>query len=438
MGDTCLPGLQGFPVQITGWSSLTDTASITAPNDIQLQFSPAEVPMAFNRQTGEITTNGTSTFFTGGTQYNVRIVRLSRPKQEGLAGFSGDAFAEFQIWGTPTATSVAAKSDLAVLIIPVIQKPTENAAGQAITDAVTGNSVKLIRTIPEGSGVDVIKYTTCVETDTNRTINISVAYWSTGASITQDMARRIAPAGTNLAPAGIPNILGFKLLSSFTQFNDEARTKGNRVYNQEAGINQPYMSMITLSATSPEFQTGFRLIRNFDQKKVSSRDTSEYKCIAIDRGRDIKDGQLLIDPKTGERMDNEIQKANDQDKDTLSPPTATIGAGDIWIRVCIVIGVILGITLLAGLIYGVHYFFFAKKYLGYAPTVGTSVGTSVGASIGTSVGTAVGTAVGKSGDKLDIVDTIITIVIVILFIAVILLFGTPARGISPGRKGYLQ
>ncbi len=426
MGDTCLPGLQGFPVQITGWSGLTDIASITAPNDIQLQFSPAEVPMSFDRQTGVLTTNGTSTFFTGGTHYNLRVIRLSQPKQEGLGNFSGTPVAEFQIWGTPTATSVAAKSDLAVIVIPVIQKPTENAAGQAITDAVTGNAVNLIRTIPEGQGVDVVKYTTCVETNSSKTVNISVAYWSGAAAITQDMARRIAPAGTTLAPPGIPDILGFKLLSSFTQYNDEARTKGNRVYNQEAGINQPYTSMVTLSATSPEFQNGFRLIRNFDQKKVSSRDTSAYKCIAIDRGRDIKNGQLMIDPKTGERMDKEIERANENDNATLSVEPGTIGAGDIWIKVCIVIGVILGVTVLAGLIYGIHHLFFEKKYLGYAPTVGTSVGTSVG------------TAVGKSGDTSGIVDIIITTIMAIVFITFILLFGTPARGISPGRKGYLQ
>ena len=364
MGDTCLPGLQGFPVQITGWSGLTDKTPITAPNDIQLQFSPAEVPMTFDRQTGALTTNGTSTFFTGGTQYNVRVVRLSQPKQEGLAVFSGNPVAEFQIWGTPTATSIAAKSDLAVFIIPVIQKPTENTAGQAITDAVTGNSVKLIRTIPEGSDVDVIKYTTCVETDRQGTINISVAYWSSGAAITQDMARRIVPTGTTLASPGIPDILGFKLLSSFIQLNDEARTKSNRVYSQNAGINQPYTSMITVSAASPEFQTGFRLIRDFDQKKVSSRDTSAYKCIAIDRGRDIKNGQLLIDPKTGERMDKEIQNAEAIQQDSLSAPKPTIGAGDLWLKVCIGIGIILGITLLALLIYGIHYIFLEKKDLG--------------------------------------------------------------------------
>jgi hypothetical protein len=373
MGDTCLPGLQGFPVQITGWSSLTDKSNIVIPNDIQLQFSPANVPMTFNAQTGIISTNGTSTFFMSGTQYNVRIIRLCLPKQEGLANFSGTPVAEFQIWGTPSATSQT-NTALAVLVIPVIQKPTETTAGQAILDAVTAKAVSLVRCIPVGDGVDVVKYVTCIETENNSRINIAVAYWSSGAAITQTMTRQI-PLGTitgstvvtqSLATPGIPNLIGARFLSSFTQSNDEARTKTNRIYNQVAGIGQPYISMVTVSATSPEFQSGFRLIRNFNQQARSGKqDTSEYKCISIDRRRDISDGKLLIDPKTGIRMDEEMQRAQEIQNETTSRAQPKIGAGDIWITVCITIGAILGITLAFAVLYGVFHFFLERKYLGY-------------------------------------------------------------------------
>ena len=39
--DTCLPGLQGFPVQITGWSGIQaqDKVDLVIPNDIHIQFS---------------------------------------------------------------------------------------------------------------------------------------------------------------------------------------------------------------------------------------------------------------------------------------------------------------------------------------------------------------------------------------------------------------
>jgi hypothetical protein len=362
MGDTCLPGLQGFPVQITGWSSLTDKSNIVIPNDIQLQFSPANVPMAFDAQTGILSTNGTSTFFMSGTQYNVRAIRFSQAKQEGLANFSGNPVAEFQIWGTPSATSTA-NTALAVLVIPVIQRPTENSAGQAILTAIVGNPVQLIRTIPQGDGVDVVKYVTCVETENSSRINIAVAYWSSGAVITQSMVGSI-PSGTRRP--GIPDILGVRLLSSFTQSQDEARTKSNRTYNRMAGINEPYSSTVTVSATSPEFQSGFRLIRNFSQQSQSgAQDTTGYKCIAIDRRRDIKDGKLLIDPKTGIRMDEEIQRAAEIQNEATSRAQPKIGAGDIWITVCIVIGSFLGLTLAFALLYGIFHFFLERKYLGY-------------------------------------------------------------------------
>ena len=362
MGDTCLPGLQGFPVQITGWSSLTDKSNLVIPNDIQCQFSPANVPISFDAQSGILTTNGTSTFFMSGTQYNVRAIRLAAAKQEGLGNFSGNPVAEFQIWGTPSATSTA-NTALAVFVIPVIQRPTENLAGQAILDAVTGKAVQLIRTIPQGDGVDVVKYVSCVETENKSRINIAVAYWSNGAAITQTMVGQI-PLG--LRKPGIPDILGVRLLSSFTQLNDESRTKSNRVYNRTAGINEPYSSMITVSATSPEFQSGFRLIRNFSQQSRSAaQDTTGYKCIAIDRRRDIKNGQILIDPKTGIRMDAEIQQAAAIQEESTSRAQPKIGAGDIWITVCIVIGSIIGLTLAMAVLYGVFHFFLKRKYLGY-------------------------------------------------------------------------
>ncbi len=364
MGDTCLPGLQGFPVQITGWSSLTDKSNIVIPNDIQLQFSPANVPMTFDARTGILSTNGTSTFFMSGTQYNVRAIRLSQAKQEGLANFSGTPVAEFQIWGTPSATSTA-NTALAVLVIPVIQRPTENSAGQAIVDAVTAKAVQLTRCIPQGDGVDVVKYVTCVETENNSRINIAVAYWSSGAAITQAMNSSI-PTGTRRP--GIPDILGVRMLSSFTQLSDEARTKSNRTYNRMAGINEPYSSMVTVSATSPEFQSGFRLIRNFSQRTgAGKQDTAGYKCIAIDRRRDIKDGKLLIDPKTGIRMDEEIQQAAEIQNEATSRAQPKIGAGDIWITVCIVIGSFLGLTLAFAVLYGIFHFFLQRKYLGYEP-----------------------------------------------------------------------
>jgi hypothetical protein len=363
MGDTCLPGLQGFPVQITGWSGYSEKTSIVTPNDIQLQFSPSKVPLQFNKTTGEITNHGHSTFFMNGVQYNVRVVRVSSPKQEGLGNFSGAPVAEFQIWGN---TAENQNAGVAVLVIPLLQKPAENTAGSKILSAVAGNPVPLLDCIPTGSGTDIVKYTTCVETDKSSTVTISVAYWLNGAAITQQMAKTLPQP---LPPAGIPNAFGFRVLSSYVQFADEKQTKGQRNYSDIQNVLQPYASSVVLSVASAEFKNGFRLIQNFEvKKKTAEQDLSAYKCIAIDRGRDIKGGKLLIDPSTGERLDKEVEKADALRAESLEKGDVS-KARSIWITVCIILGTILGLAILAVIIWGISTFFLNKHSLGQ-PEIG--------------------------------------------------------------------
>ena len=366
MGDVCLPGLQGFPVQITGWSGITDKIPFIIPNDIQIQFSPSETPMAFDKNTGELALSGSNTFFMNGTQFNVRTVKLSASKQEGLNNFSGDSLAEFQIWGVPTATS--SKSEISVLIIPIYKKPAENQFGNKIWSAIIGKPTRLIDCIPYGSGTEIVKYTTCIETDQNKTININVAYWSSGAIVNEDISRTL---NTISLKSGIPNVFGFRVLTTFVQYADEKQTKGKRGYSIENGLLQPYKSSVVLSVASSEFKNAFRIISNFDLKKTMSnlQDTSSYKCVAIDRSRDIKDGKLLIDPKTGNRLDDEIKVAEDQQKGVLETETPTTSVRNIWITICIILGVMLGIGLIAVISILSSQYIFNKKTIDYLPNI---------------------------------------------------------------------
>jgi uncharacterized protein YneF (UPF0154 family) len=363
MGDTCLPGLQGFPVQITGWSGLTDKVPLVTPNDIQLQFSPSAAARQFNTTTGEIQQHGNSTFFINGIQFTVRQVRLCRPKQEGLASVSGNPVAEFQIWGFPAGT-VNSVLELAVLVVPVFQNPRDTVAGNTIAAAATGNAAKLESCIP--TGVEVVKYTTCIETNTNSTVKISVAYWSSGAQITQSTFQTLPK---NLPPAGIPNIFGFRVLSSFVQFADEKKTKGQRQYLNIQSVLQPYTNSVLLSTATPEFRNAFRIIQNFEIKTGrGTQDMSAYKCIAIDRSRDIKDGKLMIDPASGRRLDEEVQVADAQKQEALGKDVAPgASARSIWMTVCIVLGVILGLGILFGIIYMISTHVLTREGAGIPP-----------------------------------------------------------------------
>lgn len=353
--DQCLPGLQGYPVQVTGWSGFTNRAALATPNDIQLQFSPSQSIMAYNKTTGAFQQLHNSTFIMGGSQYNVRVVRLAKPQQQGLADLSVPAIAELSLWGT-LAANAKGESAVAVLVIPLFQRPTETVAGDAIFRAIKGEATKLQSLIPVGPNVNVVKYTTCIETQTKGTLNIQTAYWTTGAFLTQDMVRGLP---NPLSSAGIPDILGTRVLTSYVQYNDAKRTKADRrfevVVNQ--GILKPYPSAIALGVGTNEFQNGFRIIFGFQVATQQERDTSKYKCIAIDRERDIRDGQLVIDPTTGRRLSEEVDVAKKEQDDSLEiNPEAS--SKPFWRTLAIVFGVLIGLAVLAGL-----YLLFAKFVL---------------------------------------------------------------------------
>jgi hypothetical protein len=360
MGDTCLPGLQGFPVQVAGWSAFTDKVSIVVPNDIQLQFSPSETPMAYDSKTGALNFSGSNTFFMNGTLYTLRSVRLAQPKQTGIANFSGNPIAELQFWGASTATR-GAPTNLAVLCLPIYQKPVESSAAWAVVNAVTGQPSRLLDMVPEGDRVDVLKYSTCIETNIGGTAQISVAYWTSGIPMEQELVNKLPKT---FAPAGIPDIFGYKFLTAFEQYADEKRTKGRRQYNDLYNISQTYATL-AISVSTSEFRNGFRLIQNFKKVGVVPRDTSAYKCIAIDRSKDIKEGKLLVDPKTGRKLSDEVDLAESQQAESMEEPTAS--PRDIWLRVCIVIGTLLGISFLAMGIIMIGKALFDRKTQGIPP-----------------------------------------------------------------------
>lgn len=370
MTDTCQPGLQGFPIRVEGWIGYPDKAQIIAPSDIQLQFSPSETPMKL--QKGVMSPHGTNTFFMGGIQYTIATILYSEPSQRGIASFSGTVLGEFQIWGsTATAIGLGATS-LACLLIPIFQIPAGSLAGTKITNILQGKAGKVADCIPQGQGADVIRYSTCIETDKQSTITIQVAYWTNGAPVTQTQVRSLPQ---QKAPAGIPNLSNYKVLSSFEQLADGAQTKTRRQYTMNGQMLRPYPSVITVSTNSREFQTSFRLISSFQiqTSSATNRNTGAYKCIAIDRQKDIQDGQLLIDPKSGERMDETIKRVDQQSTEDV--PVATLDIGDIFLKICIILGIILGITVLAAFVYFLNTFLMKPKEIGLTDFTPNQSGT---------------------------------------------------------------
>jgi hypothetical protein len=340
MSEVCLPGLQGFPVQVSGWTSLTEKSQISMPNDIFLQFSPSETPMKyFSVNGGELNFSGSNSFFISGNQYNVYSVRLTKPSQEGLQSFSGNAVAEFQIWGRQQS----AENQLAALVIPVYIKPIESYSGAAIVRAVNGDASRLIDCIP-AEQTEIVRYKTCVETDSKNIpmVFIDVAYWSTGASVKQTDFVKIIP---KLPAAGVPFKNRIKLLTSFTQLSDENLTKSDRKYEvvSNDATTVPYKKSVSLSATSKEFQNAFRIIRDFTKEK----EDSEPKYFPINLEKDVKDGILLVDLKTGKKLSAEEVQEDLKKREVEIPNTNLNTTINVFLKI---VGIVLGLVFLIILI----------------------------------------------------------------------------------------
>jgi len=378
---TCLPGLQGFPIQVTGWQSEPEKEKYIIPNDISIQFSPNQIPVQIHN--GSFTINGTNTFFMGGNQYFVKNIRLCQAKQSGLTTKSASPLAELHFWGLPTATSqTKAQNTIALLNIPIFQDVVESSSGTSLISALKGKAIRIEDFIPKSSDTDVIRYSTCVETDKSSSLTIVIGYWSNGMSILQENVKVLpSPVGV----FGVPDILNYKLLSSYilTQGETGQGGKGQRDYKVNGGILQPYSNTVVLSVNTPDFTQRFRMIRGFQQETTSSKlETSGYKCVAIDRSRDIKNGKLLIDPSSGKKLSDEVDDASAENDNQVQP--ATITPRQILDVVFTILGVILGFALLGGLIYVISYMFLTRKSLGLPPVnpateaLATRLGPQVG------------------------------------------------------------
>jgi len=327
MGDAdlpvCLPGLQGLPVQITGWDGFQEKESILMKNDIHLQFGSG----------GALESN---TFFMNGTQYFVASFEFIQPKQEGLKTFSATPFAEIHIWGKPTATSL--QKSFALLSVPVYYDSTKQVSINKLSDY-----------LPQGSDIQIMKYSTCIETQKGSTLQVNVAYWMGGMGINYNPVN----PSKEFKPFGIQASLldGDLFLSVFKYVNDEKKKKLERKHENKNGRSVPYSTTVKLSVTSPEFLKGFRMIQGFTITTSSNLgDTNNYKCIAINRTRDIKNGKLIIDPRTGKSLAEENEDMDKATREALAsgPDKASNSA---LITLYVILGIIAGAFGIAIIIY---------------------------------------------------------------------------------------
>jgi hypothetical protein len=374
MGDAdlpvCLPGLQGLPVQITGWDGFQEKEQILMKNDIHLQFG-----------SGWSSGLESNTFFMNGTQYFVAALDFTQPKQEGLKTFSATPSIEIHIWGKPTATSL--QKSFALLSVPVYYDSTKPIS-----------LLKLSDYLPQGPNVQIMKYSTCIETQKG-TLQVNVAYWMSGMGINfnpPDPSKQFKKFG--IQSSLLDNNL---FLSSFKQMNDEKKAKLERVYKNKDGRSVPYSTTVKLPVTSPEFLKGFRMIQGFTAVESSKlADTSNYKCIAIKRTRDIKNGKLMVDPRTGKSLAEENEDMDEATKESLDngPDKASNGA---LITLYVIIGLILGAFGIALIVYVLQFLIGRRSDVaGIAPVPIVAAAVAAAAPVGTGAAVAATGAAGAA------------------------------------------
>ncbi len=318
---SCIGSIQGFPVNISGLTpALKD--SIKRYNDVFLQFKTTPSPWSYVASDGTFTVPEiyNDTFFIGATQFVVKSIRLSKPSHSGYTMPGQTVVAELQIWGTATSGG-AQQSDAGVLAIPILRATSSNNAGNTFFN-ILKNKKGVLNDIFYKDNLQLIRYTTCISvqsipgtgvTPQNSTKSVSVAYFLPGIMLTQTQ-QSVLPSP--LKDKGIPQIV-FPNMKVYTIVNND----NTLVYQASLnGVFNVYLAS-EIPATTNVFSSSFLYIDNFQKGESSKKDdlyTNTFRCMNIDRNKDIVDGKIYVDPSTGQRMDDELKAAEEELKASLN------------------------------------------------------------------------------------------------------------------------
>ncbi len=343
----CPLGNIGFPVVVSGLSTVQTKPQ---PNDLDLRFGP---PLKLRLgQNGFIDLQGSHTFFLQGDLYTLINLRICKPTYSGQEDGSETRVAELQFWGAPPANSATTEAQLAVLIVPIYEADNHSKEAKVLLDDLfapgKGSSTQLADLLPDKQ--IVLRYNTCVELLNKTYRNIAVAYWRKG--IAWNRSERFI-RNANLTQGGVPLwLIGYTGIPNTLKENpDGTKTLGNQLIIGD-NISVPYTKNI--QADSTDYDTRFRQML-FERTKApppSSLKVGDYKCIAVDRSKDILNGRIRLNPKTGETMDSlentlEEEKSQQVDLSTAGLPESKYKAKDIEDTVGIVLGIVLGLFFLA-------------------------------------------------------------------------------------------
>lgn len=357
MSGQCPLGNRGFPIIVAGLDSSRKLShydtTIQTPNDIKLQFMKTTIskPQPF---IGNYDVAGSQTFFLGGTQYSLYVMRICKSFYIGMTYGTEIIKIELQFWGRNK------NGDIGVLIIPFVSSNTTSNEYTNLINLLNNNSPNDLSSVfPQQA--EVIRYSTCVEYTANSSVfnrTIAVAYWRNGIGVNDNMAISYT--------YGIPIGLNNNMNAANTLSEVGATAARTVSYVENYQVNNPDRSSVTvpytatIQYTSSDFRDRFRYCIFTIAPKQEAAGPTDYKCIAIDRQKDVVNGRIMVDPATGKSLKDSLAEEDDaQASLNIIPPTITTN-GDIERTASIIVGVIGGTILLGIAVFTIRWFITSK------------------------------------------------------------------------------
>ena len=420
--QSCKPGaITGFPLNpttnifVSTATSDADFKQITVPNDITVHWAPDTNVTIRTQVSSSLTITGlnaitdNTTLTLGGVSYNASsVISIIKKKHAGFLSqndqniISAECVQEFIIKdkalhpGSPDIVLII--RPLALLTTSDSSMTTNSLLNAVNASMISGTSQTInnfnlssLYAYPSGELLPSINYQTCLP------LNI-LEYYGTGTatqigSIVVRVNFIISPiyikvtAGTGLGlSSNIPS--SYSLVSSllqtyFTDAKPSAKlqfingtssqgTTSNLVFPSSSVTSSiPIFNLIELAV--PESLMGQSLSSLYNKNPpalpISTSKQKQYKCYKIDPTKDIKDGQILVDPTTGESLSQAVADHTvGENPDLLAALNGTdasgILPGDIEFALSILVTIVGTIVLLAYGGYIVHMFFYDKNING--------------------------------------------------------------------------
>jgi hypothetical protein len=137
-------------------------------------------------------------------------------------------------------------------------------------------------------------------------------------------------------------------------------------YVENYQVNNPDTSTVTvpytanIDYTSSDFKNRFRYCIFTIPPKQEAAGPTDYKCISIDRQKDVVNGRIMVDPATGKSLKDSLAEDSEaQASLNIIPPTITTN-GDVERTASIIVGVVGG-TILLGIVILIIRMFITSK-----------------------------------------------------------------------------